>query len=67
MFLKLCFIFQELHSNYTTECIFHVYDPDGMDRNQIHIEVKVNVYEKDIFDFVEYGVITNHEKQYKLR
>ncbi|XP_075148855.1 cadherin-AgCad1-like [Haematobia irritans] len=54
---------QELRSNYLTDCIFSIYDPDGMDRNDIRIEVQ----EPSTFIFEEYGEITTYEKQYKLR
>ncbi|KAM7362387.1 cadherin-AgCad1-like [Cochliomyia hominivorax] len=58
---------KELHSNYITDCIFTVYDPDGMDRNNIRIETQGNNNENFIFTFVEYGETTTNEKQYKLK
>ncbi|XP_037819620.1 cadherin-23-like [Lucilia sericata] len=58
---------EELHSNYISDCIFTVYDPDGMDRNNIRIEAVGKNNENSIFAFVEHGETTTYEKQYKLK
>ncbi|XP_073842493.1 cadherin-AgCad1-like isoform X2 [Musca autumnalis] len=58
---------EELRFNYLTECIFTIYDPDGMDRNNIHIEVEGDSGQRSLFTFVEFGETTTYEKQYKLK
>ncbi|XP_061386106.1 cadherin-23-like [Musca vetustissima] len=58
---------EELHSDYLTECIFSIYDPDGMDRNNIHIAVEGDSSQTSTFAFVEFGETTTYEKQYKLK
>uniref|UniRef100_A0A1I8P4M8 Cadherin domain-containing protein n=1 Tax=Stomoxys calcitrans TaxID=35570 RepID=A0A1I8P4M8_STOCA len=56
---------EELRSNYLTDCIFTIYDPDGMDRNALRIEVQGEMH--SIFKFQVHGETTTHEKQYKLK
>ena len=65
--ISILFSLQELRSNYTTDCIFTVYDPDGMDRNNIRIKADGKNNQNPIFSFTEYGETTVYEKQYKLK
>ncbi|XP_065371260.1 cadherin-23-like [Calliphora vicina] len=44
-----------------------VYDPDGMDRNNIRIEAKGNNNENSLFAFVEHEETKTYEKQYRLK
>ncbi|XP_037943087.1 protocadherin Fat 3-like [Teleopsis dalmanni] len=58
---------EELQTNFITNCIFTIYDADGMDRNILRIQVNGQYNEADIFDFEEFGETRTYEKEYKLR
>lgn len=61
------FTFQELHSNYNTECKFTVYDADGLVDNALRMEIEDGDYnESSHFEFRNPVDIDGYTREYTL-